>query len=223
MAAAARVTPPHRQGAGFTLVELIVALAMFATIGGAVGVTLRNGIRSWEQIHRVSDREQRLRFALRLLERDAAQAILLNGANDQQQPPVFTATSLSFVTVDSPSSPETQMPRLQRVLVRAEAQPDGTQSLVRRAAPYPSSPESSFGRAQVLLTQLQDCRFAYLYRNPTTQQFLWQPTWDPLATPPGALPRGVRLELVGAADQPLAVSHVYEIPVGLLGFTEVTP
>ena len=202
----------------FTLIELIVALAVFAIVGAAVGVTLSNGVRAFHRIHHVSERQQRARFALALIERDAAHALLLTGANDRAAPPVFNDTTLQFITVRYPQA--THLPQLERVLIRAEAQPDGTTALVRRAAPYPAPPDGPLGRMQTLLPQIADCRFAYLYYNPTNKQFMWRPAWDATAQPSAALPRGVRVSIRSTTDPPVELSDAVEIPTGLPGFTE---
>lgn len=207
--------------AGFTLIELIVALAVFALVGTTVGITLQNGIRAWSRIHRVSEHQQQVRFALALLERDAAHAVLLTGANDADDPPVFNETTLRFVTVQYPHPP--RMPRLERVLIRAEAQLDGTTALIRRSAPYPAAPEGALSRARVLLPRITACQFVYLYDNPTTKQFVWRPVWESATPMPKALPRAIRLAIRATADPPLQLQHVVDMPTGVVGFTEESP
>ena len=191
-----------------TLIELTVALAIFALLGTALVVSLRGGIHAWRRIHHAGERAQRLRFALEQLHRDGAHAVLLSGANDT--PPVFTDAQMSFVTATYEPG---ILPRLERVLVRVEPQPDGTVALVRHAAPYPAAPDGAQGRAQILAAPLTACRFTFLYYDEETRAITWQPTWGAVSDVFSPLPRGIRVAMDTAGDP--APHHVYTIGLPL--------
>ena len=204
-----------RRPRGFTLIELVVALAVYALLAAALVVTLRNGIRTWERVERVSEQEQRVRFALDVLERDAARALRLTGRNDQEAPPLFTAQAIGFITAQDDGA--AQLPRLERVLVRAETLADGTTALVRWSAPYPAPADGPLGHRQVLLAPIEMCRFAYLYADRDAVTLVWQPTWGAAGEESPALPRGIQLTLHAQTDPPLQVTYAYGIPTGALG------
>ena len=205
-----------RQRNAFTLVELLVALTMFAVLSTALVVALRQGIHTWGRLDRLSEHQAQVRFLLDRLQRDASAAVLLTGANDT--PPLLTERTLGLVTVRT--SAEGQPPQLEDVLVRAETQSDQTLALVRRVAPYPAPPDGPLGRAQVLLPRLQNCRWAYLYYNPMTRRIVWRSAWDSAHAFPDALPRGIRLTVQLATGDTTPLVFVYDIPTGVPGFTE---
>ena len=205
-----------RQRHAFTLVELLVALTMFAVLSTALVVTLRQGIHTWDRLDRLSEHQAQVRFVLDRLQRDASAAVLLTGANDT--PPLLTEQALGLVTVRTGA--EGQPPQLEDVLVRTETQPDQTLALVRRVAPYPAPPDGPLGRAQVLLPHLQDCHWAYLYYNPTTHRIIWRSAWDFAQAFPDALPRGIRLTVQPTTGDTPPLVFVYDIPIGVPGLTE---
>ena len=214
---------PVRRRAGLTLIELTVALAIFALLATALVVTLRNGIRTWTRVQQVSARQAQLRFACDTLERDAARAVLLNGANDADTPPLFTETAVSFVIAHNALGVATQLPQLERVLVRPEPQADGTTALIRRTAPYPAPPDGPLGRAQLLLPRLTTCRFTFLYYDVQTQEFTWRPLWEQPVHGAWTLPRGLRVEMGMRGESPLHVTDVSGLPLGVLGTTTEPP
>lgn len=198
--------PPQR---GLTLIELLVALGIMALLSTALVVALRQGVMTWRRLQQVSAGAQALREALTQLDRDAAHAVLLAGANDT--PPVLTATALELVTAAYPSE---AMPQLTRVWWRVEPQADGTQTLTRLTAPYPALPTHDDGRVSVQLDGLRTCEFAYAAYDRVTQHVIWEPAWTLGTEPDGVLPQLTRVT-IAPADQPLSRRvHPVMMPVG---------
>ena len=61
-----------RSAAGFTLMEVLVAVTIFAIAAAALFVTFRTGIRSWEAGHSASELFQSARVARDVIQRDLA-------------------------------------------------------------------------------------------------------------------------------------------------------
>jgi prepilin-type N-terminal cleavage/methylation domain-containing protein len=201
-----------RRSRGFTLIELVIALSIFALIASGLVVTLRNGIRTWHRLIAFSESQGQLRFAVQLLARDAAQANLLTGRNDVL--PIFGEQELRFVSTYR--DPASGMLRLQHVAWHVRTTETGEQELVRVTAPYPALVDSLWGRTQVMITAVEAVTFRYATIDVNTQVLSWLPL-APLVDDgfPLALPRGVRmiLQVQGAATD--IDTFDVEIPIGV--------
>lgn len=63
-----------RKAAGFTLLELLIAVGIFAVMSAFVANAIQNGIRAKQRIQTQIDEVSRMRDALKLMERDLNQA-----------------------------------------------------------------------------------------------------------------------------------------------------
>ncbi len=97
--AAAGVTCTKIRPNGFTLIELIIALALVALITVLLFSGLRLGSRAWDGVDTVAERNAELRSARGFLDRTLSQARDLVLRYDAQDHQVFAgdATSLEFV------------------------------------------------------------------------------------------------------------------------------
>src|SRR4029077_12540860 len=76
----------HRASAGFTLVELLVALVLLALVSTMLVGTLRFAHGAWAKGDAATDRLQRTEMAMSLLRRqlEAAYPLIVPGSNQQQ-------------------------------------------------------------------------------------------------------------------------------------------
>lgn len=90
---------PQRRARGFTLVELLIALAMLGLITLLLFSGLRLGSRSWESVERVAGQSDALRFAHGLLARSLTQIRAVEATTDAGGRLVFAgdAGQLEFV------------------------------------------------------------------------------------------------------------------------------
>ena len=97
--AAACVSSTKGRQNGFTLIELIIALALVALITVLLFSGLRLGSRAWDGVDTVAERNAELRSARGFLDRTLSQARDLVLRYDAQDHQVFAgdATSLEFV------------------------------------------------------------------------------------------------------------------------------
>ncbi|MCG6941199.1 MAG: prepilin-type N-terminal cleavage/methylation domain-containing protein [Thiohalocapsa sp.] len=112
----------RRRQTGFTLVELLIALALIAVITVLLFSGLRLGSRAWEGVETVSDRVNDLRVARNFIERALRQVRSESVLLDGQQWPVFAgdAHSLEFV---APLSEHVGIPGL--YILRLVVEPAG--------------------------------------------------------------------------------------------------
>ncbi len=103
------VLATHRRG--FTLVELLVASTMMAVLIVGLSVHLRAGLEIWRRLNTDGDARQRLYVATERLERDLAQAVIIDtreeayGIGPPMLPqPLFGASQLDWYVV-YPSGP----------------------------------------------------------------------------------------------------------------------
>jgi general secretion pathway protein J len=85
---------------GFTLVELVIALALISLITLLLFAGLRLGTRAWEGVEATADRTAELRVARNFLERALVQTRAVSLVVDGETVPVFAgdAETLEFVT-----------------------------------------------------------------------------------------------------------------------------
>ncbi len=93
------VQPPLRPSGGFTLLELLIALALVSLIALLLFSGLRLGTRTWEGVEAAADRTAELRVARNFLERELRQARQIELTFDAQRRFVFAGDekSLEFV------------------------------------------------------------------------------------------------------------------------------
>lgn len=125
-----------RPVAGFTLVELLIALVLIAVITLLMFSGLRLGSRAWESVETVSDRVNDLRVTRNFLERTLRQARPVSIVFDGQPWPVFAgdAERLEFV---APLSEHVGIPGLYVLRLVLEPAGDGQRLVLVRWLLHP--------------------------------------------------------------------------------------
>ncbi len=88
--------------AGFTLVELLVALALLGLLASLMFGGFRFGVRAWERVGAHADHASDIQWAQGFLRRRPNEAALVRAAIEDRNPPVLFdggPNSLAFVTV----------------------------------------------------------------------------------------------------------------------------
>jgi general secretion pathway protein J len=196
---APRTSPDPRSGeAGFTLIEMLVAVMMMVFILVALATVTAQWLPNWNHGMARVERDERLAFALNRMVEDLAVAEFVP-ANTTVKTPYFDGSELgvSFVrTAIGPSSrPGLEIVRFQEV---ADA---GGPALVRTRAPFvPMDADAQVRLAGpvVLIRSPFRVTFAYAGSDDT-----WLPTWRTAVE----LPKRVRIIVRdGVTQQRLAVS-----------------
>jgi general secretion pathway protein J len=203
-----RRRPSHRRAShGFTLVELLVAVAVLAMISTLIYGAFSGMKRSKEGVQRISDRYREARLALSRISRDLQSAYLSKHAPFDQS---LAAQTTAFIgsrgnpadRVDFNSFSNQRLDRDRHQSDQAEISyfgardpdRDGVIDLVRRISTRLDLEPDKGGRVEVLATDID--LFDLQYLDPTTEQ--WLETWDTRQAvgQPDRLPLQVRVILV---------------------------
>ena len=200
---------------GFTLLELIVSLAILALIAGSVTVGIRLASASIERGEAVAREAARLRATVGILER----AIL---SLDPLPVPAGDTTTLyfsgeekriRFLTSLPPAALRARGPRL--ISFFELPGPAGGLALTH-AAPFRVEGAGNWegtGDPRVLIPGATEISFTYS-EGPTKEgNWEWLATWDPKER--GRLPAAVRLEFIAPTESgPRKTAFVVPIPAG---------
>jgi general secretion pathway protein J len=200
--------PEDGPEAGFTLIETLIATALFLIVVAALATITGQWLPSWDHgIARVQRAEQ-LAFGIDRIVADLAAAQFIS-PNANAKRPIFDGTELGVTLVRGAVGPNTR-PGLEIVRL-AEVASERGPVLARASAPFVPLPDPNvipslkFSAPTVLVRSPFRVLFAY-----AGQDGGWQPTWR------GAdnLPRAVRVTVRDAVSgATLAVSSAVTIHV----------
>jgi type II secretion system protein J len=200
----------HSKSRGFTLIELVVSVALMSIILGVGYACLSAGIASRKLVDARSDTVQQARIALALLSADLRAACPLSEdlhfLGMRRSLGEVQADNLDFATHNySPRGPQ-QGDFCEVSYFLDQDRESGQFSLWRRRDPYPDPEPLAGGTREEIARGLQGLRFEYY------DGFEWYSEWgDPDSRRPGSgtstfgfnssgLPEAVRITLVFAAD-----------------------
>lgn len=175
---------------GFTLLELLVAVALFATISTVAYSGLAALLRTDAQLRDGNTRWQDLQLALQLMEQDLSQAVNrpARDAFGTREPAMRfipgSVQELSFSRFGSGMQADGAA-RLQRVSYRW----DGSR-LTRLVWPYPDRVQGSQGYEDELLNDLRAVDFNFHIDHQQTRN-----SWPDPGSSPGGLPAAVSISL----------------------------
>jgi general secretion pathway protein J len=190
--------------AGFTLVEMLVAMLLMAMIVGALTTVTAQWLPSWSYGFTRLQRTESMAIGLDRIARDLADTAFITG-DRKSKSPFFDGAELSVVLVRSAISPNARG-GLEVVRVSESADQQG-RLVVRTAAPFApgelSAAQINFANPVVLMRAPYRLSFSYAGKDR-----IWKSTWHSEKL----LPSAVRLTVRDAAtDQPLAASTVVDI------------
>lgn len=174
---------------GFTLLEMVLALAVFALLGLMANRLLYQGVELEQRSARHAGRLAQIQHAFAMMERDFSAMLpravrttgALGGASPRIEPGRGISDSIVF-THAGLINPGGSLPRsrLQRVRYRVEGE-----SLVRAFLDYPDMPAGSEAHRRRLLKGVSTLRLRYW------QQGEWRQEWQG----EGVLPQAVEVSL----------------------------
>lgn len=159
---------------GFTLLELLVALSIFAAIGVMAYSGLANVMRQQVQTEVYSDRMQDLQLAYRIFQRDLEQFVSRDIRNEYGDvSPALAAggsyTGVEFTRIGHPNPANFLRSNLQRVAYLMD-----DDRLLRRSWRVLDRSQDTEPDEQVLVEKIDDFVMRYL-----DQQNNWQERWPP--------------------------------------------
>lgn len=211
MTADRRIAP-----AGFTLLELVVSLAILSLIAGGIAVGIRLASGSIERGEAVTRDAARLRAAVGVVERTLRSLDPLPVAVEDNTTVYFVGEEnrLRFLSGAVPETIRGGGLRLVSIFERRDA--PGAGLAVATASPF--RPEGAGGwegteSSRLLLPGAGDLAFAYSGGPGEDGAWEWRPAWD--MREEGRLPAAVRVEFsVPSASGPRKTAFVVPIPAG---------
>lgn len=204
-----------RGSGGFTLLEMLVAMALLALLGLAAALTLNSGLRSQQVMGESIESLQRLQLTQQLLRRDLEQLVVRQGRNERGDVRTqvlvapaggdsqgllldFYKTGRRILSRSSPGS------GLERVRYRLR---DG--QLIRESSPLIDTPVGTKWHSATLLEAVADVDLRFFYNH------TWVDQWPPLHGAAGQgsaamLPQA--LELTIETDRYGAVAQIVLLP-----------
>lgn len=192
---------------GFTLIEIMVALVIFAILALITAINLMEAFNSEEKISAKLEQLETIQISLTLISRDLPQMAVRSvyrGAMDYKAAIIAKRDYLEF-TRDGFINPGAIEERstLKRVAYLCQ-----NKQLIRRTWHQLDEPNPKAYDDQILLKKLKKCYFSYLdHRNQMLESFM------PKSMHSHQLPRaiGINLEIENEGD----LSMIYPIPEGI--------
>ncbi len=172
--------------AGMTLIELLLAVTMFAAISGAAGLVLRTAFTTLNRVDDKVDFNRRVLTAQRTLDQMLRGLIPVVGQCGAHKVGVRgMPTAMTFVSSYSLSEGGRGRPKLIQLFVAPS--PNGGVRLLMNEQPYWGRQSLQLGCSQVaqvmpgsfiLADRLASCQFRFKRRDPSTQFESWATIWD---------------------------------------------
>jgi len=184
---------PRSGAAGFTLIEMVLALVIFGMIAAVVYSAFYFGHRAVISGERAADENQRMRLAEEFLGRQVRSTVYYFAKHDEEEVAFFLGYSdgMMFVTSAPQSNGGTGLAAVSYRLV------DGKLVVEDRTNFTPddlySPPSNARVQRAVLLDGFSSCRFEYLPRE--EMDLGWADKWD--ARDEDTLPAAVRVTIDG--------------------------
>jgi general secretion pathway protein J len=186
---------------GFTLLELMIAMALLGLLAMSLAGGMRFGLQAWNRLDRGIDRGEPIALAQNLLRREIEQAVAWPAE----------ATALAFTGGQGrlqflAALPDRAgAPGVNAITIALEPDASGTRLVLSWVAPQPG-----LGGRKVLLEGIASGGFAYYGSIDPAAAPDWQQSWDKAA----ALPRLIALRLTFRDTQRQWPTLMVALPAG---------
>jgi len=193
---------------GFTLIELMVAVSIFAIIVVVIYSTFGTGVSVWRKTEKMQNLYQDIRLALDKIALDLENAVLYSEkeefSNFEGEKNRISFYSLVDIFQIIPAHPE-----LRKITYSLD---ESTHILQRLEQTFPESMQGSrVQEAEGIVAQVDNLNFSYCYIDEgAAPSYKWKDTWDSKQ----GIPQGVKIELeIDTEEKLVFVKHVF-IPSG---------
>ena len=211
---------PKKMGrrSGFTMVELLISLTIFATVAIALYTAFSLGVSVWRRTESGIDLHQDVRVKLERVAKDLRNAVVYSGI-----PFEGDGSRLAFASLVMHSGPEAERryPRVCKVVYSVETDEESGNALTRVLAGSESGfdEEAATADRESFINNVEEFSVKYAYAGEDPAEYDWRQDWGG-----EGLPRGIEIDLSinDASDEKDALTFKKRIfiPVGALGETE---
>jgi len=181
-----------RAHAGFTLLEVLVSIALITLIVAIVGASMRMGYRSMEKGEKKTTALERFKVSLSLMDAQIQSAVPLKTADDEINQYLFEGKkdSLKFASNYSLIGGQKGY-AVVTYTVQSDADNKRTLFIEENTVGLENQKELK------LLEGLEDIHFEYFFKDPTAEEGQWIEEW----TDTTVLPEKVRIHLIWGSRQ----------------------
>lgn len=205
----------------FTLIELLIALSIFAIIAITLYSTFFAGISVWKRSGDNSDAYQNIRIVFEDMARDIKNMIYFT--KDKESMYVFSGMPGEIILMTLKEGASEKMEPNKELAKVAYSFDDIKNELIRQEAGIAFGFDVKKAGKEVLLENLEDFKFEYCYDSGDEDEpYLWQEEWK---DENAKTPRGIRitasLKTGKNAKEMSKITRVIFIPTGILGKKEI--
>ena len=206
---------------GFTFIELLIAVSIFAVVAIALYSTFFAGISVWKRSGEDGNIYQDARFVFDDITKDLKNS--LYGGEDEKSAFAFSgnAQEIIFITLE-PLFFEEDISR--KELVKVAYSVDGEEGqLIRRMAGKSLGFDIEKAEKEILLKDVEEFTFMYCYDSGDEDEpYIWKEEWDDEKM---RVPRGVKVSFSIKAEEGKKkapeFSKIIFVPTGVLGEKEL--
>jgi general secretion pathway protein J len=202
--------------AGFTLLELLIAITLVGMMAVGVWAIFSISVRSWSRGIEAIDANQRHRSVLDMTRKQLASAYPIYSNTDTQSAEtasiIFNGTENGIHFVSLTSLQFFESPGLTLVSYEMVQDSDGTLSLIEKEARFTGQDDSlNDSRTIPIFRNLQTCTFEYYNSGNAEEPARWVSEWDGSAS--ARLPAAIRMTMVSRDSQGNPFNRQMVIPV----------
>ena len=202
--------------AGFTLLELLIAITLVAMMAVGVWAIFNISVRSWSRGIEAIDANQRHRSVLDMTRKQIASAYPAYPNTDAQSAEpasiIFSGTENAIRFVSMTSLQYFESPGLTLVSYEMAQDSDGTLSLIEKETRFTGQDDSlNDAKSIPIFSNLQTCTFEYYDSGTTEDPARWVSEWDGSAS--SKLPAAIRMTMISRDSQNNPFNRQMVIPV----------
>lgn len=193
---------------GFTFIELILAVSIFAVVAMAVFSTFGSGISAWRKVQEAQKLHQEIRLGLEKMALDLENATSYSQKDDSLN---FAGEKdgLSFYSLVENLQSDPVHRQLRKITYSLE-DPD----LKRLEQTFAESVQETKGKElEVLASGFKRLSLFYCYQQEGEPPYKWKDTWNDAQ----AIPEGIKIELELSGYEDLVFTKFVFIPTGVKG------
>lgn len=191
-----KITVPSSHQKGFTLLEILIALAVFAVIAVITSSALFTTFNTRAKINLQADRLSQIQLGMSLIQRDLQQLVAREVRGNEMRLfpvlvglPKYTEFTRSGFVNPAALQKRSTLKRVALVCTK--------DSLLRRSWPVLDTPDRTAWQDKVIFTNLTSCQFSYINRNLQSFQE-WRENMVNQEQRPEPFPKAIQLNVTFA-------------------------